>query len=62
MGTKLGRHADGGTTIGKLVNEQRPGTPVLHTSGHATTSTPFLPKPYIGRGLTNAVADLLRGS
>jgi two-component system cell cycle sensor histidine kinase/response regulator CckA len=56
---QLGDHADGGITVGELVNRERPGTPVLYTSGHATTCTPFLPKPYTDFALTKAVADLL---
>jgi CheY-like chemotaxis protein len=56
---QLGDHADGGITAGELVNRERPGTPVLYTSGHGATCTPFLPKPYTDLALTKAVADLL---
>jgi CheY-like chemotaxis protein len=57
---ELGHDAEGGTTVGELVNRQCPGIPVLYTSGYARTCTPFLPKPYTGQELTKAVAGLLR--
>jgi DNA-binding NtrC family response regulator len=41
---ELGHDAEGGTTVGELVNRQCPGIPVLYTSGHARTCTPFLPQ------------------
>jgi two-component system, NtrC family, sensor kinase len=59
---QLGDHAAGGITVGELVNRERPGTPVLYTSGHAASCTPFLPKPYTDLALTKAVADLVPGS
>lgn len=59
---KLGDQADGGTMVGELLNRERPGTPVLYTSGQLAGCTPFLPKPYTAQALTKAVDDLVRGS
>jgi CheY-like chemotaxis protein len=65
---QLGAHPEGGFTIGRLVAKTRPGTPVLYTSGRAATDgmeslfvqpSAFLPKPYIGEQLTEAVSNLL---
>ena len=66
---QLGNHAEGGITLGKLVAQTRPGTPVLYASGRALTDgmqslfvkpSAFLPKPYTAQHLTKAVAELLR--
>lgn len=58
---KLGDEADGGIMVGELLHRERPGTPVLYTSGEAATCTPFLPKPYTGQALTKVVEKLVRG-
>jgi len=34
---ELGNHKEGGLTLGKLVEEKRPGMPVLYTSGRPAT-------------------------
>jgi two-component system, response regulator PdtaR len=57
---QLGNHTDGGTVVAAVVKKQRPGTPVLYTSGHVTKCRPFLPKPYTDSALTKAVANVLR--
>ena len=68
---ELGNHKEGGIRLGKLVGEQRPGTPVLYTSGRDLTDgmqslfvepSAFLPKPYTAQELSKAVAELVRGS
>lgn len=59
---KLGDQANGGSMVGELVNRERPGTPVLYTSGQAAGCTPFLLKPYTARALTKTVEDLVRAS
>jgi DNA-binding NtrC family response regulator len=65
---ELGNHAEGGLTIGKLVQDTRKGTPVLYTSGHPATDgmqklfvepSTFLPKPYTAQELTDAVSALV---
>ena len=65
---ELGSHAEGGLTIGKMVQETRKGTPVLYTSGHPATDgmqklfaepSMFLPKPYTAHDLTDAVSALV---
>lgn len=64
----LANHRDGGITIGQLVEQARPATPILYTSGRALTDgmealfierSAFLPKPYSVRQLQEAVAALL---
>jgi len=34
---ELGNHKEGGLTLGKLVEEKRPGMPALYTSGRPAT-------------------------
>ena len=64
----LANHDEGGITIGQMAGQERPGTPVLYTSGRALTDgmkslfaerSAFLPKPYTPQQLTEAIADLL---
>jgi CheY-like chemotaxis protein len=56
---QIGSYPDGGTVVAAAVQKQRPGTPVLYTSGHVSPYKPFLPKPYTDSALTKAVANLL---
>jgi len=65
---QLGNHVEGRITIGKLVGQTRPGTPVLYTSGRPATDgmqslfvepSAFLPKPYTADQLIEAVDGLL---
>jgi hypothetical protein len=64
---KLGYEKEGGIALGKLIEETRPGIPVLYTSGRALTDgmltlfvvpSAFLPKPYTAQELTEAVEKL----
>jgi two-component system, cell cycle sensor histidine kinase and response regulator CckA len=61
--------ADGGVMVGKLAKQTRPDVPILYTSGRGLTSgmqsllsdgSVFLPKPYNGEQLVDAVDYLLR--
>jgi two-component system cell cycle sensor histidine kinase/response regulator CckA len=65
---QLGNHHEGGITIGTMVGQARPGTPVLYTSGRPSTDgmqslfikpSAFLPKPYTAQELLEAVSGLL---
>ena len=65
----LANHPEGGITIGQLVDQHRPETPVLYTSGRPVTDgmrslfakrSSFLPKPYTAQNLTDEIAKLLR--
>lgn len=65
----LGEERDAGIAIGKLVENKRPGTPVLYTSGRALSDglqvlfierSAFLPKPYTDIHLNAALAGLLK--
>ena len=64
----LSNHAEGGITIGKLIEQARQGVPVLYTSGRAETdgmqslfasNSRFLPKPYTEQQLIDAITSLL---
>jgi two-component system cell cycle sensor histidine kinase/response regulator CckA len=64
---ELGNEKESGITLGKLIEETRPGIPVLYTSGRALTDgmltlfvapSAFLPKPYTAQELTEAVEKL----
>ena len=64
---ELGYEKEGGIALGKLIEETRPGIPVLYTSGRALTDgmltlfvapSAFLPKPYTAQELTEAVEKL----
>ncbi|MGB7034866.1 MAG: response regulator [Xanthobacteraceae bacterium] len=65
----LRNHAEGGLTIGQMVERDRKGTPVLYASGRELTDgmramlaerSRFLPKPYTAEQLTDAVTGLLK--
>jgi DNA-binding NtrC family response regulator len=65
---QLANHPEGGITIGKLIGEKWPGTPVLYTSGRPATDGmealfvephSFLQKPYTADQLIEAVDALL---
>jgi DNA-binding NtrC family response regulator len=65
----LANHPEGGITVGQLIGQARPGTPILYTSGRALTDgmkslfvqrSAFLSKPYTGHQLVDAVNELLR--
>jgi hypothetical protein len=64
----LGDETEGGITIGTLLQETRPGTPVLYTSGRLLTDemkslfvepNAFLPKPYTAPELKEAIDKML---
>jgi DNA-binding NtrC family response regulator len=62
---ELGNEKESGITLGKLIEETRPGIPVLYTSGRAdgmlalfVAPSAFLPKPYTAQELTEAVEKL----
>ena len=65
----LGEHHEGGVRVGRLVQQLRPGIPVLYTSGRNLTDGlkellvepgAFLSKPYTDKDLLEAIAQLLR--
>ena len=60
---------DAGIAIGKLVEEKRPGVPVLYTSGREPTdglkslfveNSGFVGKPYTDSQIVKAIAALMR--
>ena len=62
---------EGGLEIGRLAAHNRPGLPVLYTTGRGVIDTmiqqfvepsAFLAKPYTGPQLVTAIADLLRNN
>ena len=64
----LANHEEGGITVGQLVAQTQPKTPVLYTTGRALTDgmkslfaerSAFLPKPYTAQQLVDAVTNLL---
>jgi CheY-like chemotaxis protein len=64
----LGDHKEGGITVGTLVRQARPETPVLYTSARPPTDgmlamfaepSAYLTKPYTLQGLAEELAKLL---
>jgi len=63
----LSNQPEGGVAVGKMVEENREGVPVLYTSGQPgegvrsrfVSKSRFLPKPYTEQQLKQAVASLL---
>jgi len=65
----LSNQPEGGITVGQLVGQARPGTPILYTSGRALTDgmkslfverSAFLSKPYTAQQLIDAVNEILQ--
>jgi CheY-like chemotaxis protein len=65
---ELGSHKEGGITVGQLVRQTRPGTPVLYTSGRPPTdgmlallgeANAYLTKPYTVQDLAHELGKLL---